>query len=220
MIELVGIRKHYLLSKMKLDVIQGIDLKIEQGEFVSIMGKSGSGKSTLLNIIGCLDLPSEGIYRLFGKNISKLDDTELSDIRNKNIGFIFQSFNLIMRNTAKENVEKPLIYQGIGARERSARAHDMLQRVGLSDRADHFPSQLSGGQQQRVSVARALITNPNLIIADEPTGNLDSRTGVEIMGMLRQMCDEGKTVLMVTHDPALAEMADRLIKLSDGRITS
>lgn len=218
MIELVGIKKHFFVAKMRLDVIRAIDLRIEEGEFVSIMGKSGSGKSTLLNIIGCLDSPSEGKYRLFGKDVSSLADRELSEIRNKHIGFIFQSFNLIMRNTAKKNIEKPLIYQGVCAKERIAKANEMLQRVGLADRAGHLPSQLSGGQQQRVAIARALITGPKLIIADEPTGNLDSRTGKGIMGLLRQICDEGKTILMVTHDPALASLSDRVVELSDGQI--
>lgn len=209
-----------MVGGARLDVIRGIDLVVSQGEFVSIMGKSGSGKSTLLNLIGCLDSPSEGTYRLFKKNVSSLADRELSEIRNKHIGFIFQSFNLIARNSARENIEKPLIYQGIGSKIRTLRANEMLEKVGLSDRFNHLPSQLSGGQQQRVAVARALITNPNLLIADEPTGNLDSSTSLGIMNLLRQICDEGKTVVMVTHDMTLANFSDRVIEISDGRVCS
>lgn len=218
MIEFIGIQKHFLLNGSRLDVIHDIDLVIKQGEFVLIMGKSGSGKSTLLNLIGCLDTPSSGHYRLFDQDVASLDDRRLSAIRNQQIGFIFQSFNLIARNSARKNVEKPLVYQGMSAKLRRQRADAMLAKVGLTERADHLPSQLSGGQQQRVAVARALVTNPNLLIADEPTGNLDSNTSREVMALLRQISDEGKTVVMVTHDPSLATYADRVIELADGRV--
>ncbi len=220
MIELIKIKKHFRMGDGQLEVVRGIDLVINKGEFVSIMGKSGSGKSTLLNIIGCLDTPSEGVYRLFGRDVSSLADHELSEIRSKHVGFIFQSFNLIARNTARKNIEKPLVYQGIRAKARALRATEMLEKVGLSNRSDHFPSQLSGGQQQRVAVARALITNPTLLIADEPTGNLDSSTSRDIMNLLRQICNDGKTVVMVTHDATLANFSDRVVELSDGRVCS
>lgn len=220
MIELIKIKKHFTTGGGQLDVIRGIDLVIEKGEFVSIMGKSGSGKSTLLNIIGCLDTPSDGVYRLFGRDVSSVADRELSEIRNRHIGFIFQGFNLIARNTARKNIEKPLVYQGMSGKTRALKAVEMLEKVGLSNRSDHLPSQLSGGQQQRVAIARALITNPTLLIADEPTGNLDSSTGREIMNLLRQICDEGRTVVMVTHDATLANFSDRVVELSDGRVCS
>ncbi|WP_426103516.1 ABC transporter ATP-binding protein [Massilia sp. TSP1-1-2] len=220
MIELAGIEKHFVIGGGTLGVIRGIDLFIGKGEFVAIMGPSGSGKSTLLNIIGCLDTASAGSYRLSGDDVSAMDDRELAAIRNRRIGFIFQSFNLIARNSALKNIEKPLIYQGAGAAERSARAASMLERVGLSNRASHLPSQLSGGQQQRVAIARALVTNPDILIADEPTGNLDSATGRDIMGLLREVSGEGRTVVMVTHDPALAAHADRTIHLADGKVAA
>jgi len=220
MIELTNIKKYFMMGENKLEVIRGLDFVIEQGEFVIIMGRSGSGKTTLLNILGCLDIPSEGDYRLFNKSVSSMSDNELSRVRNRTIGFIFQNFNLISRNSAKENIEKPLFYQGISSRERAARSQSVLQRVGLIDRLHHLPSQMSGGQQQRVAIARALITNPQLIIADEPTGNLDWSTGQDILKLLRQICDEGKTVIMVTHDTTLVQHSDRIIELSDGLIVS
>jgi len=216
LIELTNIRKHFILGNQRIDVVQGIDLTIKAGEFIAIMGKSGSGKSTLLNIIGCLDRPSMGSYRLFGNDVARMSDRQLSSIRSHQIGFIFQSFNLIAKNSAIENIEKPLIYQGIGSKIRNAKARNVLCRMGLSDRAHHLPSQLSGGQQQRVAVARALVTNPNLLIADEPTGNLDSNTSAEIMRLLRKLCDEGRTVVMVTHDPSAAEFSDRVVYMRDG----
>lgn len=220
MIELRAIEKRFTIGGGTLEVIRGIDLSIGKGEFVAIMGKSGSGKSTLLNIIGCLDLPSAGRYMLSGDDVPSLDDRALADIRNRRIGFIFQSFNLIARNTALRNVEKPLLYQGVRAGERSRLAAEMLERVGLAERAEHLPSQLSGGQQQRVAIARALVTRPDILIADEPTGNLDSATGQEIMGLLRNLSREGKTVVMVTHDAGLCAFADRVINLADGRISA
>lgn len=218
MIELRQIQKHFTLGGGKVEVIRGIDLSIKAGEFVTIMGKSGSGKSTLLNIIACLDRPSAGEYRLFDKEVSCLTDTQLSQLRNKHIGFVFQSFNLIARNTALKNVEKPLVYQGLNANERRKKALDMLEKVGLSERSGHSPSQLSGGQQQRVAVARALVTNPGLLIADEPTGNLDSTTSREVMDLLQSICKEGTTVVMVTHDPSLSRYSDRVVELCDGLV--
>lgn len=218
MIKLTGIKKHFIVGGERLEVIRGLDLVINRGEFVSIMGKSGSGKSTLLNLIGCLDAPSEGRYSLFDRDVSSLPDNELSKVRNRHIGFVFQSFNLIARNTARKNIEKPLIYQGTRSKERKIKVDVMLEKMGLTDRAEHRPSQLSGGQQQRVAIARALVTDPDLIIADEPTGNLDSSTSREVMDTLRKICNEGKTIVMVTHDASLTEFTDRVIQISDGRI--
>ncbi len=205
-----------MMAGKSLHAIRGIDLTINKGEFVLIMGKSGSGKSTLLNIIGCLDIPSSGSYYFAGQDVMTANDTQITLIRNRHIGFIFQSFNLIARNTAAINVGKPLVYQGVSARNRNIKADKVLGMVGLSDRANHYPSQLSGGQQQRVAIARALITNPDLIIADEPTGNLDSTTGEDIMQILRQLNHQGRTVVMVTHDSSLAKQSDRIIELVDG----
>ena len=218
MIELQGIEKSFSVNGGAVNVIRGLDLRIDKGEFVAIMGRSGSGKSTLLNLIGCLDTPSAGQYRLSGQDVALLGDRDLAAIRSTRIGFIFQSFNLIARNTALKNVEKPLLYQGVGKRQRSARAAAMLERVGLADRVGHYPAQLSGGQQQRVAIARALIANPDLLIADEPTGNLDSSTGIEIMQLLRTLSAEGKTVVMVTHDLGLSSYASRIVDLADGRV--
>jgi putative ABC transport system ATP-binding protein len=218
MIELRALEKSFEVKGNRVDVIRGLDLRIARGEFVMITGRSGSGKSTLLNIVGCLDTPSSGQYLLFGRDVSALDDRALAGLRSTRIGFIFQSFNLIARNTALKNVEKPLIYLGLGKRERSARAAELLRRVGLGERLDHYPSQLSGGQQQRVAIARALVGDPDILIADEPTGNLDSTTGGEIMAMLRSLCDEGRTVVMVTHDHSLTAYASRIVNLADGRM--
>lgn len=220
MIDLKGICKTFNVGSSQVQAVRDIDLTIERGEFVSIMGASGSGKSTLLNIIGCLDSPSSGVYRLAGDDVASLVDHQLAAIRNCKIGFIFQSFNLIARNTAQKNVEKPLIYRGISAVRRKELASEMLHRVGLYDRRDHFPSQLSGGQQQRVAIARALVTDPDLLIADEPTGNLDSVTGQEIMQLLTGLSNEGRTVVMVTHDRALAACASRNIELADGKVVA
>jgi putative ABC transport system ATP-binding protein len=194
------------------------DLDISAGEFVSIVGKSGSGKSTLLNIIGCLDTPTSGVYELDTRDVSMLSDKELSVTRSQRIGFIFQNFNLIRRSTAIANVEKPLVYQGKNRRQRKSIAMQVLQRVGLEDRANHFPAQLSGGQQQRVAIARALVTNPSILIADEPTGNLDLATGNSIINFLHELHAEGRTVVLVTHDPGLAKQAQRTIVLEDGKI--
>ncbi len=218
MIRLQGIRKDFQLGAGPVAALRGVDLCVEAGEFVAIMGKSGSGKSTLLNIIGCLDVPSAGSYRLDGVDVSSMSDAELSAVRSRRIGFIFQNFNLVRRSSARVNVEKPLVYQGVARAQRRARAQDMLAKVGLSDRADHLPTQLSGGQQQRVAIARALVTNPDILIADEPTGNLDSATGSEILALLRQLSGEGRTILMVTHDRDLAGCAQRAVLIEDGLV--
>lgn len=216
MLNLTGIHKTYMMAGKPLHVVRGIDLSINKGEFVLIMGKSGSGKSTLLNIIGCLDIPSSGSYCFAGQNVMTANDAQLALIRNRHIGFIFQNFNLIARNTAATNVGKPLVYQGMSAKIRKIKTAEVLDMVGLSDRANHYPSQLSGGQQQRVAIARSLITAPKLIIADEPTGNLDSSTGKEIIQILRQLNHQGRTVVMVTHDSSLARKSDRIIEMVDG----
>lgn len=218
MIQLSKIEKSFVVGGQPLKVIRGIDLALYAGEFVSIMGRSGSGKSTLLNIIGCLDVPTSGTYLLAGQDVSQLGDAALARIRNEHIGFIFQNFNLISRNTALKNVEKPLIYRDMKAALRKSKAAEMLEKVGLSDRMEHYPSQLSGGQQQRVAIARALVTDPRLIIADEPTGSLDSVNSKEIMLLLRRFNDEGRTVVLVTHDKSLSEYADRVIELVDGQV--
>jgi putative ABC transport system ATP-binding protein len=198
--------------------VDGVDLTISQGEFVAIIGPSGSGKSTLMNIIGCLDSPTSGSYHLNGTDVSRMKGTELAGIRNRSIGFVFQTFNLLGRETAAENVELPLIYAGIPPKERRERAHRMLARVQLEDRADHIPNQLSGGQRQRVAIARALATQPSIVLADEPTGALDSRTGVEIMNLFHELNREGVTLVMVTHDNDLARQARRVVQIRDGRI--
>jgi putative ABC transport system ATP-binding protein len=220
MIELKGICKTFSMGSGVVHAVRGVNLKVERGEFVSIMGASGSGKSTLLNIIGCLDSPSSGMYRLAGEDVAGLADLQLAAIRNRKIGFVFQSFNLIARNTAQKNVEKPLIYRGVGAVQREVLASEMLRRLGLYDRRNHYPTQLSGGQQQRVAIARALVTDPDLLIADEPTGNLDSAMGQEIIQLLREVSDEGRTVIMVTHDRKLAAYASHNLKLVDGAVAS
>lgn len=218
MIELRGIEKSYLVGARPLQVIRGIDLDIRLGEFVAIMGRSGSGKSSLLNIIGCLDVATSGRYCLGGQDVSLLNDNELARIRNLHFGFVFQNFNLIARNSALKNVEKPLIYRDMPASSRREKAAAILDKVGLSDRLEHYPAQLSGGQQQRVAIARALVANPSVIIADEPTGSLDSLNSKEIMSLLRQFNEEGRTVVMVTHDKGMSEYADRVIELADGRL--
>lgn len=218
MIRLHQVTKRFLVGSHEVPALQGIDLHICAGEFVALIGKSGSGKSTLLNLIGCLDRPTSGHYELDGRDVSDMSDSELSSTRSRRIGFIFQNFNLIRRCSALANVEKPLVYQGSGRSERRMRALEMLTRVGLQDRIDHHPSQLSGGQQQRVAIARALVTDPSILIADEPTGNLDSRTGRDIMSLLHELHAEGRTVVLVTHDPELASQAKRTIVIEDGKV--
>uniref|UniRef100_A0A7C5Z315 ABC transporter ATP-binding protein n=1 Tax=Caldicellulosiruptor owensensis TaxID=55205 RepID=A0A7C5Z315_9FIRM len=218
MIELIDIYKIYKMGDTDVYALNGVNLKIEKNEFVAILGPSGSGKSTLMNIIGCLDTPTSGTYILDGNEVSKLSDNQLAEIRNRKIGFVFQQFNLIAQLTALENVELPLIYQGISASKRHRLAREALERVGLSDRLNHRPRQLSGGQQQRVAIARALVTNPPIILADEPTGNLDSKSGAEIMQIFKELHAQGNTIVLITHDNNIAAQAKRIVRISDGQI--
>jgi putative ABC transport system ATP-binding protein len=218
-IRLENIYKTYDLGEIQVPALRGVSLEIYPGEFVAVMGASGSGKSTLMNIVGCLDRPTRGHYLLDGKDVSSLTKDELAAIRSHKIGFVFQQFNLLPRTTALENVELPTIYAGVPVEERARRAQEALQRVGLAERAGHFPSQLSGGQQQRVAIARALVNNPSLLLADEPTGNLDSRTSVEIMEILQGLNDQqGLTVVIVTHEPDIAQYAKRALEFRDGKL--
>ncbi len=220
LIRLNGVKKIYEVGVQKIEAVAGIDLEIERGEYVAIMGPSGSGKSTLMNLLGCLDTPSAGDYWLNDRKVSNLSDDELARIRNREIGFVFQTFNLLPRATAAQNVELPLIYGGVGAQERRARAREVLDSVGLTDRAGHRPNELSGGQRQRVAIARAMVNRPSIILADEPTGNLDSRTGIEIMSLFDSIHRAGNTIVMVTHEEHIAEYAKRVIRLLDGKIES
>jgi putative ABC transport system ATP-binding protein len=218
-IALSDIVKRYQMGGNDVFATRGVSLAVEQGEFVAIMGASGSGKSTLMNIIGCLDIPTSGHFRLDGVNIRDLDDQEISRIRNRKIGFVFQSFNLLTRMSALQNVELPMAYAGIKSRERRRRAEIALESVDLTQRKHHFPSELSGGQQQRVAVARAIVTNPALILADEPTGNLDSASSVDVMSMFTKLHGQGRTVVMITHEEDIAAYATRVVRLRDGVIT-
>lgn len=221
LIELAGIRKVYDLGEIQVEALRGVSLSIERGEFVSIMGPSGSGKSTLMNIIGCLDVPTEGTYLLDGADVSRLERDELAVIRNRQIGFVFQGFNLLRRTSALENVELPLLYKGVSRHDRRALAASALERVGLKGREHHQPHQLSGGQQQRVAIARALVNQSPLILADEPTGNLDTRTSVEIMEFLTELNrDSGITVVLVTHEPDIALYSRRVVTVRDGLVVS
>ncbi len=218
MIQMHGIRKEYHMGENIVTALDGVDISIKPREFVSIIGPSGSGKSTLMNIIGCLDVADEGEYLLDGQAIEDYSEDELAVVRSRKIGFVFQQFNLLSRMTAQENVELPLIYQGMRAGKRHKLSEEVLDRVGLLERMDHRPTELSGGQQQRVAIARALVTRPSLILADEPTGNLDSRTGAEIMQMFHELHRAGNTIVLITHDPAIAAQAPRAIHIHDGRV--
>ncbi|HEX5725931.1 MAG TPA: ABC transporter ATP-binding protein [Longimicrobiaceae bacterium] len=217
-IETHDLSKHYTMGAETVRALQGVDLVIARNEYVAIMGPSGSGKSTLMNLIGCLDSPTSGEYVLNGKRVAGMDDDELARVRNQEIGFVFQTFNLLPRSTALENVELPLVYGGAGKRERRERAVLALEHVGLGDRTHHRPNELSGGQRQRVAIARALVTRPSIILADEPTGNLDSRTSEEIMGLFARLHAEGQTIIMVTHEADIAAHAARVVTLKDGCI--
>lgn len=218
MISLESITKVYSMGSVEVRALDNVSFDISDGDYVSIMGPSGSGKSTLMHIVGCLDRPSSGRYSLQGEDVSKLDDTELAHVRNKRIGFVFQQFNLLPRETVLGNVEIPLMYAGVGGRERRRIATEALARVGLADRMHHRPAEISGGQKQRVAIARALVNSPSLILADEPTGNLDSRTGGEILAILDELNAEGCTIVLVTHDRSVAERARRIVQLRDGAV--
>ena len=219
-IHLENIRKSYYLGKNELQVLKGISLDILKNEYVALMGPSGSGKSTLMNLLGCLDTPSGGRYILNGKDVSRMPDNDLAEVRNKEIGFVFQQFNLLPRLTAAENVALPLVYSGVSKKERIERGMEVLKRVKLDDRSHHKPNELSGGQAQRVAIARALINNPSIILADEPTGNLDSRTSYEIMDIMGKIHADGNTVIIVTHEEDISHYAHRVIKLRDGEVES
>jgi putative ABC transport system ATP-binding protein len=220
LIDITDIKRDFILGNEVVYVLKGIDLKIDKGEYVALMGPSGSGKSTLMNLLGCLDTPTSGQYILNGKDVSKMHDDELAEIRNKEIGFVFQTFNLLPRTTALDNVALPMIYAGYSKADRRERATEVLTQVNLSDRMDHQPNQLSGGQRQRVAIARALVNRPSIILADEPTGNLDSKTSVEIMALFGEIHKNGNTVILVTHEEDIAAYAHRVIRLRDGIIES
>lgn len=217
-ISLKELVKNYYIGSIVVEALRRVDLQIERNEFVAIMGPSGSGKSTLMNLIGCLDTPTSGTYVLNGTDVSKMEDNRLAEIRNREIGFIFQTFNLLPRYTALENVTLPLIYAGVGKSERVDHAKEALSQVGLSDRMDHKPNELSGGQRQRVAVARALVNNPSIILADEPTGNLDSKTSIDIMKLFGEIHNQGNTIILVTHEEDIAHYAHRIIRLIDGEV--
>ena len=218
LIELRDVYKIYPMGSEQVHALDGISLTIDRGEFVAIVGQSGSGKSTAMNIIGCLDVPTSGTYRLGGVDVSTMNDDQQAEIRNKMLGFIFQQYNLIPKLTVRENVELPLIYQGIGGPERKRRVNEALERVELGYRRKHRPAELSGGQQQRVAIARAIVTQPSLFLADEPTGNLDSRTGEEIMGLFHELHSQGNTIVLITHDEKVANQAVRKIRILDGHV--
>ena len=217
-IDVQAVHRVYATDRVEVRALDGISLRIERGEFVAIMGSSGSGKSTLMNILGCLDTPTAGRYRIDGVDVRDIADDDLADLRNRKIGFVFQSFNLVPRTSALANVELPLSYAGVPRAERRRRAVAALQSVGMADRVDHQPSELSGGQQQRAAVARAIVTNPSLILADEPTGNLDSRSTADVLDVFVRLNAEGRTIVLITHEPDVAELAQRVVRLADGRV--
>ena len=218
MVKLSGVRKIYDTGKVKVEALRGIDLDVRRGEFMTLVGPSGSGKSTLMNILGCLDVPSEGTYEFDGRRVDRFLPNQLAELRNRSVGFIFQNFNLLPYSTALENVELPLVFRGMGARERRKRAVELLERIGLGDRMEHKATELSGGQMQRVAIARALANNPPLILADEPTGNLDSASGREIVDLFEELWKAGHTIMIITHDPNLPMRTERTIHLRDGRL--
>ena len=220
LIDLKGIYKIYQMGSTQINALDGLDCTIDKGEYVALMGPSGSGKSTLMNVIGCLDSPSSGTYLLNGTNVSTMTDDDLATVRNVEIGFVFQSFNLLPRTSALENVALPLVYAGVAKKERLERAQVVLEKVGLGDRGDHKPNELSGGQRQRVAIARALINNPSIVLADEPTGNLDSKSSLEIMALFEEIHAEGNTVVMVTHEEDIAKYAKRTIRMIDGKMAN
>jgi putative ABC transport system ATP-binding protein len=220
LIQMEHIRKVYRMGETEVRAVDDVSLEVSPGEFVAVMGSSGSGKSTMMNIMGCLDRPTTGRYLLADRDVSSLTRSERAKVRNELLGFVFQSFNLLARTSARENVELPLVYAGVGTRERKSKALAALERVGLSSRTDHHPSQLSGGQQQRVAIARALVTEPRLILADEPTGNLDSQTSVEVMALFQELGKAGITVVLVTHEPDIAAYATRVVVMRDGHVLS
>jgi putative ABC transport system ATP-binding protein len=219
-IQIEGITKEYVMGESVIQALRGVDLFIRRNEYLAVMGPSGSGKSTLMNMLGCLDTPSSGRYEFNGKDVASMEDDELAEIRNREIGFVFQTFNLLPRSTSLQNVELPLIYAGVGAEERQRRAAESLMAVGLADRMQHKPNELSGGQRQRVAIARALVNQPSILLADEPTGNLDSRTGEEIMGLFGRLYESGHTIILVTHEEEVAAHARRVVRLRDGVIES
>ncbi|MFN2227629.1 MAG: ABC transporter ATP-binding protein [Anaerolineae bacterium] len=218
MIDIQNVTKVYQMGEIQVHALRGVSLYVEAGEFLTIMGPSGSGKSTLMNVLGCLDAPTEGRYILHDQDVSHLSDTQLAHVRNREIGFVFQQFNLLPRTSAQRQVELPLAYAGVGARERKGQARAALEAVGLGDRLDHRPDELSGGQQQRVAIARALVTEPSIIMADEPTGNLDTRSGEEVLRIFQSLNEQGITVIFVTHDPEIAEYSRRVVHIRDGLI--
>ncbi len=220
LIEVEHIAKVYRMGDVEVHALRDVSLTISEGESVAVMGPSGSGKSTLMNVLGCLDRPTRGSYHLAGQEVSTMDRNQLARVRNRTLGFVFQSFNLLSRTSAQENVELPLLYAGVSGRERHKRAREALDRVGLGDRAHHHPNQMSGGQQQRVAIARALVARPHLMVADEPTGNLDSRTSVEIMALFQELGRSGITLLLVTHEPDIARYASRVVVMRDGLVQS
>src|SRR5688572_26821289 len=219
-IRMESIRKVYDTGKVKVEALKGIDLDVFPGEFVAIVGPSGSGKSTLMNLLGCLDTPSDGSYEIGGDNVAGVTRDELAEIRNRRVGFVFQSFNLLPHLSALENVELPMLFGGVSPKERRARANELLGKVGLGDRVDHKPTELSGGQMQRVAIARALAMNPDILLADEPTGNLDTSSGTDIMSIFNELWQSGRTLIIITHDPALARRASRVVEIRDGKITN